>query len=149
MVKTDDVLEQMQISRADHLPVIAAFCRRVNLIEIINRVVPTEMDVSVGYYPGDRRKVWPQAATQRSHHGSFYRLRTQCRNSKTLSDRRTALNPGTNTFVQQLSRGTRSRNSIDREKTNSVSAATQKVSGTHHTHCPAFLLWPQIAGTQS
>ena len=48
MVEIDDVLEQMQITRADHLPVIAAFCRRVNLIEIINRVVPTEMDVSVG-----------------------------------------------------------------------------------------------------
>lgn len=48
MVEIDDVLKQMQITRADHLPVIAAFCRRINLIEIINRVVPTEMDVSVG-----------------------------------------------------------------------------------------------------
>ena len=48
MVELDTVLEQMQITRTDHLPVIAAFCRRVNLIEIINRLVPTEMDVSVG-----------------------------------------------------------------------------------------------------
>jgi hypothetical protein len=48
MVEIDDVLAQMQITRADHLPVIAAFCRRINLIEIINRVVPTEMDVSAG-----------------------------------------------------------------------------------------------------
>jgi len=48
MAEINDVLEQIQVTRADHLPVIAAFCRRVNLIEIINRVVPTEMDVSVG-----------------------------------------------------------------------------------------------------
>lgn len=48
MIEIDDVLEQMQVTRADHLPVIAAFCRRVNLIEIINRVVPTEMEVGVG-----------------------------------------------------------------------------------------------------
>ena len=48
MAEINDVLEQMQVTRADHLPVIAAFCRRINLIEIINRVVPTEMDVSVG-----------------------------------------------------------------------------------------------------
>ena len=48
MIEIEDVLEQMQISRTDHLPVIAAFCRRINLIEIINRIVPTEMEVSVG-----------------------------------------------------------------------------------------------------
>ena len=48
MVEINDVIKQMQITRADHLPIIAAYCRRINLIEIINRVVPTEMDVSVG-----------------------------------------------------------------------------------------------------
>ena len=48
MVEINDVIKQMQITRADHLPIIAAYCRRINLIETINRVVPTEMDVSVG-----------------------------------------------------------------------------------------------------
>jgi len=48
MIEIDDVLERMQVTRADHLPVIAAYCRRVNLIDIIDRVVPTEMEVSVG-----------------------------------------------------------------------------------------------------
>ena len=48
MIEIDDILEQMQITRADHLPIIAAFCRRVNLIEIINRIIPNQMEVSVG-----------------------------------------------------------------------------------------------------
>ncbi len=48
MLEIDDVLGRMQVTRADHLPVIAAYCRRVNLIDIIDRVVPTEMEVSVG-----------------------------------------------------------------------------------------------------
>jgi hypothetical protein len=42
------ILDQMQIARANHLPVIAAFCRRIDLVETINRIVPTEMEVSVG-----------------------------------------------------------------------------------------------------
>ena len=36
------------ITRADHLPVIAAFCKRIGQIEITDHVVPTEMEVSVG-----------------------------------------------------------------------------------------------------
>ena len=48
MVEIRDILNQMQISRPDHLPVIAAFCRRIGLIDIIDRVVPNEMEVSVG-----------------------------------------------------------------------------------------------------
>lgn len=48
MTKIEASLDQMQISRADHLPVIAAFCRRIGIIEMINRIVPTEMEVSVG-----------------------------------------------------------------------------------------------------
>jgi transposase len=42
------ILDQMQITRANHLPVIAAFCRRIDLVETINLIVPTEMEVSVG-----------------------------------------------------------------------------------------------------
>lgn len=48
MSELDTILEKIQMSRADHLPVIAAFCRRIGLIDTINRIVPTEMDVSVG-----------------------------------------------------------------------------------------------------
>ncbi len=48
MAETGEVPDRMQIARADHLPIIAAFCRRINLAETINRVVPTEMEVSVG-----------------------------------------------------------------------------------------------------
>ena len=48
MSDIDSVLAQMQISRADHLPIVAAFCRRIGLIQAVNRVVPTEMEVDVG-----------------------------------------------------------------------------------------------------
>ena len=48
MVEIEEILNQMQISRPDHLPVIAAFCRRINLIDVIDRLVPNEMEVSVG-----------------------------------------------------------------------------------------------------
>lgn len=48
MAEIEDLLNQMQITRPDHLPVVAAFCRRIGLIDVIDRVVPNEMDVSVG-----------------------------------------------------------------------------------------------------
>jgi transposase len=48
MVEIEDLLSQMQITRPDHLPVVAAFCRRIGLINVINRIVPNEMEVSVG-----------------------------------------------------------------------------------------------------
>lgn len=48
MVEIETILDKMQITRADHLPVIAAFCRRIDLVETINHIVPTEMEVSVG-----------------------------------------------------------------------------------------------------
>ncbi|MCP4338168.1 MAG: DUF4277 domain-containing protein [Desulfobulbaceae bacterium] len=48
MVAFEDLLDQMQITRPDHLPVIAAFCRRISLIDVIDRIVPNEMEVSVG-----------------------------------------------------------------------------------------------------
>ena len=48
MVEIGEILNQMQITRPDHLPVIAALCRRINLIDVIDRLVPNEMEVSVG-----------------------------------------------------------------------------------------------------
>jgi len=48
MVKIKDLLSQMQITRPDHLPIVAAFCRRIGLIDVIDRIVPNEMTVSVG-----------------------------------------------------------------------------------------------------
>ena len=48
MGQIDALLETMQITRADHLPIVAAFCRRIDLIGSINRVVPTDMEVDVG-----------------------------------------------------------------------------------------------------
>ncbi len=50
MAEIDGVPDYMQITRADHLPIIAAFCRHIDFVETINRVVPTEMEVSVGVF---------------------------------------------------------------------------------------------------
>jgi transposase len=46
----DSILERMHITRADHLPVVAAFCRRIGLIETVDRVVPTCMEIGVGVF---------------------------------------------------------------------------------------------------
>lgn len=48
MAGIESVLDQMQVTRADHLPVISAFCRRIGLAETIDRIVPTEMEMGVG-----------------------------------------------------------------------------------------------------
>ena len=48
METLDTLLQSMQIRRVDHLPIVAAFCRRVDLINTVNRVVPTQMTVDVG-----------------------------------------------------------------------------------------------------
>jgi transposase len=39
---------ELRIQEADHLPVIAAFCRSMGIREIVNRLVPTEMDLDAG-----------------------------------------------------------------------------------------------------
>ena len=47
----DDIealLSQMRVFGVNHLPVAAAFCRRIGLIQAVDRVVPTGMDVGVG-----------------------------------------------------------------------------------------------------
>jgi transposase len=48
MEELDALLQKMQISRPNHLPIAAAFCHRAGLVETINRVVPTDMEVDVG-----------------------------------------------------------------------------------------------------
>jgi len=48
MLPIDRLLNNMQICRADHLPIVTAFCRRIRLAETVNRVVPTQMEVDVG-----------------------------------------------------------------------------------------------------
>jgi transposase len=42
------MLEQTSISQAGHLPVVAAFLRRIGLADTVNAAVPTEMAVDVG-----------------------------------------------------------------------------------------------------
>lgn len=48
MLPIDNPIENTQFSRVDHLPIVAAFCRRIRLTETVNRFVPTRMDVPVG-----------------------------------------------------------------------------------------------------
>jgi len=42
------MLKGMNISQAGHLPVVAAFCRRIGLADAVNAALPTEMAVDVG-----------------------------------------------------------------------------------------------------
>lgn len=48
MPKLEELLKNMKISRVNHLPIVAAFCRRIDLVETINRFVPSHMEVDVG-----------------------------------------------------------------------------------------------------
>ncbi len=48
MSDIDAIVEQMQIRRVDHLPIMAAFCRRIGLIETVNATSGTGMAVDVG-----------------------------------------------------------------------------------------------------
>lgn len=42
------MLEGINISQAGHLPVVAAFLRRIGLADAVDAAVPTEMAVDVG-----------------------------------------------------------------------------------------------------
>jgi len=42
------MLNKMNITQAGHLPVVAAFCRKIGLADVVNAAVPTEMSVDVG-----------------------------------------------------------------------------------------------------
>ena len=48
MDEYEELLRRMQVIGVNHLPVAAAFCRRMGLIETVDRVVPTGMTVGVG-----------------------------------------------------------------------------------------------------
>lgn len=48
MQPVETLLGRLRIRPADHLPIVAAFCRRIGLMETVNRVVPTQMAVDVG-----------------------------------------------------------------------------------------------------
>ena len=48
MQSIDKLVETMQITRPDHLPIVAAFCKRIRLVETVNRIVPTGKVVDVG-----------------------------------------------------------------------------------------------------
>ncbi len=48
MELTENLLENMHISRPDHLLIVAAFCRKIGLVETVNRVVPSNMEVAIG-----------------------------------------------------------------------------------------------------
>lgn len=48
MVLSGSIFNNMHISRPDHLPIVAAFCRKIGLAETINRVAPSNMEVDVG-----------------------------------------------------------------------------------------------------
>lgn len=43
-----DVLNDLQIDTHGFLPIAAAYCNRIGLIDLINKLVPTEMDLSTG-----------------------------------------------------------------------------------------------------
>ena len=42
------VLDAMQVSQAQHLPLVAAFLERMGLAAVVNAAVPTEMAVDLG-----------------------------------------------------------------------------------------------------
>ena len=42
------VLDEMRISQAEHLPLVAAFLERMGLAAVINAAVPTEMALDLG-----------------------------------------------------------------------------------------------------
>ena len=50
-------LEGINFSQAEHLPIVAAFSKRIGLVDTVNITVPTEMDVDVGdgYQCKDKR----------------------------------------------------------------------------------------------
>jgi transposase len=44
----DSLLQNIQITQPNHLPIAAAFCHRIGVMETVNRVVPSQMAVDVG-----------------------------------------------------------------------------------------------------
>jgi transposase len=48
MTEFDELIAEYKVRRADHLPIVAAFCRKINLVNILNRLIPTKKNVDVG-----------------------------------------------------------------------------------------------------
>ena len=48
MEKIRSLLQNIQSCPANHLPIVAAFCKRAGLVDTINRVVPSKMEVDIG-----------------------------------------------------------------------------------------------------
>ena len=45
-----ELLSSISASHSGHLPVVAAFLRRIGLAEAVNRAVPSQMEVDIGDY---------------------------------------------------------------------------------------------------
>jgi len=43
-----DFIKSMEIWRTDHLPIIRAYCDKIELVQTINNIVPTEMKIKPG-----------------------------------------------------------------------------------------------------
>jgi len=44
----ESLLEHMDVRRVDHLPIVSGYCKKLGLVDTINDLVPTEMEVGVG-----------------------------------------------------------------------------------------------------
>jgi transposase len=42
------ILRSAQTQRVDHLPIVSAYCRKLDLIDTLNQIVPSEMEISPG-----------------------------------------------------------------------------------------------------
>lgn len=41
-------VQQLEISRVDYRPIIRAYLQRLGVVEVINRLIPTEMELEPG-----------------------------------------------------------------------------------------------------
>ena len=48
MKDLNHIIRNMNINRVGHLPIVAQFCRRIDLIDTVNRAISSEMDVDIG-----------------------------------------------------------------------------------------------------
>ena len=44
----ESFVAQSQIRMVDHLPIVSSFCRKIDLVNTINRLVPTKMNIDIG-----------------------------------------------------------------------------------------------------
>ena len=78
------MLNKMNITQAGHLPVVAAFCRKIGLADTVNSAVPTEMAVDVGTVVklmvldtlSGRSPLYRWSASQDQWTGAYFWVRT-------------------------------------------------------------------------